>query len=203
MSLFPIFLKLDGRRCLVVGAGKVGESKIRSLLSAGAEVRVIAPAVTPAVAAWADAGVLTWEQRPFQTPDLEGTFLVIGATSSPLVNDLVFRAAQERGVLCNIVDDPKRCDFYYPAVVRRGDLQIAISTAGRSPALALRLRLDLESQFGPKYAGWVTELGRARKVLFEQKLDPEHRRQLLREMVKQPDIEFSKHVAFQEDAHER
>jgi len=136
MSLFPMFLKLEGRVCLVVGAGKVGESKIRSLVAAGARVRTVAPTATPAVAAWDRLGVLAWEGRAFQSADLEGAFLVVAATSSPMVNDVIFREARQRGILCNVVDDPQRCDFYSPAVVRRGDLQIAISTAGRSPALA-------------------------------------------------------------------
>jgi precorrin-2 dehydrogenase len=197
-----MFLKLDGRHCLVVGAGKVAESKIRSLLLAGATVRVVAPAATTAVTSWAEAGVLVWEQRPFESRDLDGTFLVVAATSSPVVNDLVFRAAQERGVLCNAVDDPKRCDFYYPAVVRRGDLQIAISTAGRSPALAQRLRRELESRFAPAYAGWVSALGKARETLFEQKLDPEHRRQLLHQMVEKAHIEPSEDAVFPEGVHE-
>ncbi len=146
MSLFPMFLKLEDRRCLVVGAGKIGESKIRSLLIAHAEVHVIAPWATPTVAAWAGAGVLDWEARTFQVDDLNSIFLVVGATSSIEVNDAVYREAQNRKILCNIVDDPDRCDFYYPSVVRRGDLQVAISTAGHSPALAQRLRREFEIQ---------------------------------------------------------
>ena len=203
MSLFPIFLKLDGRTCLVVGAGKIAESKIRSLLSAGAKVRVVAPEATPPIVSWADVGVLTWEQRPFQTQDLEQTFLVVAATSSPLVNDLVFRAAKQRNALCNVVDDPKRCDFYYPAVVHRGDLQIAISTGGRSPALAQRLRRKFEFQFGPEYAGWVSELGKLREILFEQNLDPEQRRRLLHELVENPDLEPAEDRTTREAVHER
>lgn len=183
MSLFPMFLKLDGRSCLVVGAGKIGESKIRSLVSAGAKVRVIAPRATAAVQAWERAGVLTWQPRKFETADLHSTFLVVAATSSLEVNDSVYREAQRRQILCNVVDDPDRCDFYYPAVVRRGDLQVAISTAGKSPALAQRLRREFEAQLAPVYAGWIEELGRIRKQLFGRNLDPEHRRKLLHEIA--------------------
>lgn len=183
MSLFPMFLKLDGRTCLVVGAGQVAESKIRSLVVSRASVRTVAPEATPAVAAWDRLGVLAWEPRAFQTSDLEGVFLVVAATSSPVVNDLVFREARRRGILCNVVDDPKRCDFYYPAVVRRGDLQMAISTGGHSPALAQKLRRELESQFAPNYAGWVNALGKAREALFGQTLDPQCRRDLLHELA--------------------
>src|SRR6516225_1062050 len=179
VSLFPVFLKLTDRACLVVGAGDVGEGKVRSLLPTGASLRVIAHHATPAVVKWAESGRIAWEARGFTPADLEGVFLVIAATSSVEVNDLVFREAQQRGVLCNAVDDPARCDFYYPAVIRRGSLQIAISTGGQSPALAQRLRRELENQFGPEYAGWVEHLGEARKQLLAQEMDHDHRRRLL------------------------
>lgn len=189
MSLFPMFLKLDGRSCLVVGAGKIGESKIRSLLVARAQVRVIAPWATPAVAAWARAGVLVWDAREFDLNDLDLTFLVVAATSSAQVNDFVYREAARRRILCNVVDDPERCDFYYPAVVRRGPLQIAISTEGNSPALAQRLRREFEAQLAPVYAGWVEQLGRVRKQLFDHSLNPEHRRRLLHELASHQSFE--------------
>jgi precorrin-2 dehydrogenase len=189
MNLFPMFLKLEGRSCLVVGAGKIGESKIRSLLTAGANVRVVAPSATPAILAWGRAGVLTWQAREFETADLNSTFLVVVATSAIEVNDLVYREAHRRQILCNVVDDPERCDFYYPAVVRRGDLQVAISTAGKSPALAQRLRRELEAQLAPVYAGWIEELGRIRKHLFGRKLDPEYRRHLLHKLASRESFE--------------
>jgi precorrin-2 dehydrogenase / sirohydrochlorin ferrochelatase len=189
MSLFPMFLKLDGRSCLVVGAGKIGEGKIRSLLVARANVRVVAPWATPAVAAWARAGVLTWQARQVQIEDLDSTFLVVAATSSVEVNDLVYLEAGRRQILCNVVDDPDRCDFFYPAVVRRGALQIAISTEGNSPALAQRLRREFEAQLAPVYAGWVEQLGRLRKQLFGQSLNPEHRRRLLHELASRQSFE--------------
>lgn len=185
MSLFPIFLKLDGRRCLVVGAGKVGEPKIDSLLAAHAEVVVVAIQATPAAEAWAEAGIVTWHRRAFEHGDLDGTALVIAATSSEEVNETIFAEAQRRGILCNSVDDPQHCDFFYPAVVRRGDFQVAISTAGHSPALAQRLRTELERQFGPEYADWVNELGRVRQKLFASDIDPEERRQKLHELASQ------------------
>ncbi len=185
MSLFPIFLKLEGHRCLVVGAGKVGEPKIESLLGADAEVIVVAPEAAATVETWAEDGIITWHRRNFATSDLDGAFLVITATSSQEVNEAVFLEAQRRGILCNSVDDPHHCDFFYPAVVRRGDLQLAISTAGHSPALAQRLRTELEKQFGPEYAEWVSELGRVRQQLFASDIDPEQRRQKLHELASQ------------------
>jgi len=190
-----MFLKLEGRSCLVVGAGKIGESKIRSLLAARAKVRVIAPWATPAVEAWERAGVLTRQAREFEAADLDSTFLVVAATSSIKVNDQVYREAQRRQVLCNVVDDPDRCDFYYPAVVRRGDLQVAISTAGKSPALAQRLRREFEAQLAPVYACWIEELGRIRKQLFGRKLDPEHRRKLLHQLASRESFEARESAA--------
>jgi precorrin-2 dehydrogenase len=183
-SLFPMFVKLEGRSCLVVGAGSVGESKIRSLLAAGAKVRVVAPRASLAVAELARANEISWAIRQFRPSDLEGVFLVVAATSSSSLNEVIFREAQQHNILCNAVDDPEHCDFYYGAVVRRGDLQIAISTAGKSPALAQKLRLELETQYGAEYAGFVQDLGAAREQLFASKLDPEERRRALHELVK-------------------
>jgi precorrin-2 dehydrogenase/sirohydrochlorin ferrochelatase len=179
MTLFPIFMKLAGRRCLVVGAGAVGEVKMASLVASGAVVRVVAPRATTRVAAWARAGRISWERRAFEPADLRRTFLVVAATSSAAVHEQIFREARRRRVLCNVADDPARCDFYYPAVVRRGDLQIAVSTGGQSPALAQRLRRELDRQFGREYAGWIAELGRARQALLARRMDRARRRRLL------------------------
>jgi precorrin-2 dehydrogenase/sirohydrochlorin ferrochelatase len=183
MSLFPLFLKLEGRRCVVVGAGHIADSKIRSLLDANADVRVVAPHATEAIQGLVRAGLVRWHQREFLPFDLDGAFLVIAATSLAEVNEAVFQEAQRRGILCNAVDDPEHCDFYYGAVVRRGDLQIAISTAGHSPALAQRLRLQLEKQFGPEYAPWLDQLGKDRVQLFKSSIDPEERKALLHQLA--------------------
>jgi precorrin-2 dehydrogenase/sirohydrochlorin ferrochelatase len=190
MSLFPLFLKLEGRRCVVVGAGKIGESKIRSLLVAHADVQVVAPTASAAVAAWERAGVISWEAREFLPGDLDSAFLVVAATSSLDVNEQVYREAQRRRILCNVVDDPERCDFYYGAVVRRGALQVAISTDGRSPALAQRLRRELERQLTPAYAGWLQWLGNARKRLFASPIDPEQRRVQLHQLASRESFEL-------------
>ena len=179
MSLFPIFLKLEDKRCLVVGAGTIGESRIRSLLVARARVHVIAPWATPAVTAWAKAGALEWSARRFELGDLDGIYLVVATTSSTEVNDSVCREAGLQGILCNVVDDPERCDFFYPAVVRRGDLQIASSTGGNSPALAQRLRREFEGQIAPVHPGWLAEIGRARKEMLAASMDRLDRRALL------------------------
>lgn len=183
LSLFPVFLKLKDRPCLVVGAGRVGEPKIESLLAAGAAVKVVAPEASGAVAQWARAGKIDWQARRFESSDLEGVFLVVVATSSHELNDSVYRQAQAHGVLCNVVDDPPHCDFYYPSVVNRGQLQIAISTNGQSPALAQRLRRDLEQQFGHEYEAWIEALGRERQRLFTLPMNPEERRRVLHGLV--------------------
>jgi len=178
-KLFPMFLKLSARPCLVVGAGAIAESKIASLLDAGGQVRVVAPQATPQIHAWAQSKTLDWHQRPFEPADLDGMFLVIAATSSTELHERIFEEATRRGVLCNIVDVPPLCDFYYPSVVQRGALQIAISTAGQSPALAQRLRKQLEDQFGPEYEEWLAQLGEARDKLHATDMDPEDRKRLL------------------------
>ena len=189
MTLFPMFLKLEGRSCLVVGAGAIGEPKIESLLTSGASVRVIAPRVTAAVAEWARAGTIVWDAREFNSADLDGVFLVIAATSSRGVNGTIFREAQQRNILCNVVDDPEYCDFYYPAVVRRGDLQVAISTNGHSPALAQRIRRELEIQFGTEYGEWLTKLGKIRQQLFASEMNPDERRRVLHELASREGFE--------------
>jgi len=196
MNLFPIFLKLAGRHCLVVGGGAIGEGKIAGLLEAGAEPRVVAPEVTEKVQKWAAAAKIAWLARRFSPADLEGAFLVVAATSRPEVNDFVFREARQRGILCNVADDPERCDFYYPAVLRRGRLQIAISTGGSSPALAQRLRQDLEHQFSTDYAAWLEELGETRRRLINAQLDASHRRRWLHRLASREAFErFAKNRA--------
>jgi uroporphyrin-III C-methyltransferase/precorrin-2 dehydrogenase/sirohydrochlorin ferrochelatase len=182
MTLFPIFVKLAGRNVLVVGAGPVGESKIESLLAARANLTIVAPQATDAVRRWAAEGKLQWRQREFDPSDIDGSALVIAAVPAATAK-AVFEASRARGVLCNSVDDPVNCDFYYPAVVNRGDLQIAISTAGHSPALAQKIRKELEQRFGPEYAAWVQELGAARRELFAADMDPEARRRQLHQIA--------------------
>jgi precorrin-2 dehydrogenase/sirohydrochlorin ferrochelatase len=182
-SLFPMFMKLEGRRCLVVGAGKVGEPKIGGLINTGASVHVIALEATEAVQEWAKAGKVRLELRAFAAEDLAGTFLAVVATASRTLNGSIYREAQRRGVLCNVVDDPEYCDFYYPAVVQRGDLQIAISTNGHSPSLAQKLRQQLERQFGPGYGRWVAELGETRKLVLASDLDPQRKSELLHSLA--------------------
>ena len=182
-SLFPMFAKLEGKRCLMVGAGKVGEPKIGGLLDTGASIHVVALQASAAVNAWARAGKITLDLRAFAAKDLDGAFLAVVATASRTLNATIYREAQRRGVLCNVVDVPEYCDFYYPAVVRRGNLQIAISTNGRSPSLSQKLRRQLERQFGAGYAEWVEELGETRKLVLASDLSAERKSELLHSLA--------------------
>jgi uroporphyrin-III C-methyltransferase/precorrin-2 dehydrogenase/sirohydrochlorin ferrochelatase len=160
----------------------VGESKVGGLLSSGAVVTVVAPEATPSIQKLAADGKVAWHRREFAPSDLQGMALVVAAVPKDVARS-IYDEARTRGVLVNSVDDPDNCDFYYPAVVNRGDLQIAISTAGHSPSLAQRIRIELEQQFGPEYAQWVQQLGDARRELFATDMDPEVRKQQLHEMA--------------------
>src|SRR5579859_1827478 len=178
-SLFPILVKLRAKQCLVVGAGKIAAAKAAGLLNSGARVVVISPRANDWVRSQARAGKVTWHRRRFVAADVEHAFLVVAATNSNATNEAVFQACAKRGVLCNVVDDPERCDFFYPAIVRRGPLLIAISTSGRSPALARRLRIDLEKQFGAEFGAWVEHVGKMRKQILRQHAKGEERRKLM------------------------
>jgi precorrin-2 dehydrogenase/sirohydrochlorin ferrochelatase len=188
-TLFPMFLKLEGRRCLVVGAGHVAEGKIASLIESGASVEVVAKHALPTIAQWSDEGRIGLQLRSFSRDDLDDVFLCVVATSSSDLNKNIYYEANRRGVVCNVVDVPDLCDFYYPAVVRRGDLQIAISTNGHSPALAKRLREQLEQQFGPAYAEWVAELGETRKLVMESELNTDQKRELVLSLANRAAVE--------------
>lgn len=183
LAFFPVMLRLQDRKCLVVGGGEVASAKIRGLLHHGARVVVVSPRAIPHIQQRARVGSIVWRRRAFSARDVEGSFLVIAATNCSPVNQAVFRACCKRGVLCNAVDDPEHCDFFYPAVVRRGPLQIAISTNGSSPALAARLRRELETQFGPEWGDWVRHIGRMRRELLRKEMPVKTRRRRLLKMA--------------------
>ena len=184
MSLFPLFLKLTGRPCLVIGGGQLAESKIESLRAAEARVTVIAPDVSPAIAELADSGEIVWLERPYAPGDIaDGTFLVVTATNRPEVNRAVYLEATSKSILCNAVDDPPYCDFYFPSIVRRGDLQIAISTAGQSPALAQRLRKELNDALPLDLGPWLAELGNLRREVLQLEPLNDARKQLLHDLA--------------------
>jgi precorrin-2 dehydrogenase / sirohydrochlorin ferrochelatase len=183
MEMFPLFLKLEGRPWLLVGAGCVGEGKLKSFLRGGARVKVVAPKATAGVRRLAKSAEIVWRKRKFIARDLDGMFLVVAATSSHPANAAILEEARRRGVLCKAVEDPRNCDFYYPAVLRRGSLQIAISTGGSSPELASRLRRELESCFDPEYGSWLDHLSRRRKELLRAPMPAARRQHLLRRLA--------------------
>jgi siroheme synthase-like protein len=183
MTLLPIFLRLTGRPCLVVGAGTVALAKIESLRGAGAAITVVAPEAVAQVQELAHQGLLRWHRRAFEPSDLEGVFLVIAATNATEVNHTVYEEALRRNVICNAVDDPPNCDFYFGSVVARGDLQVAISTAGESPALAQRLRREIDAQLPDDLGPWLEELGGLRREVRAATAAGEARNLLLHELA--------------------
>ena len=183
MSLLPIFLKLDGRPGLMVGAGNIALEKIGTLLKTGVRLRVIAPEARVEIQELANQGALEWIPREFQVSDLVGNFVVITATDRPEVNAQVYRESVARGILVNSVDDIPHCDFFFGSIVSRGDLQIAISTSGESPALAQRLRREIDEQLPRDLGLWLSELGKLRRGILEAMPRSEERRLLLHELA--------------------
>ncbi len=159
---YPVNLVLDGRQCLVVGGGRVALRKVEGLLSCGARVRVVAPRITPELRMLSE---VMFDERRWRPDDLAGVWLVIAATDDPAVNGAVYQAGERAGIWVNGADDPANCSFTLPSVVRRGDLQIAVSTGGRSPALASWLRRRLEGEIGPEYADLLEILATERDGL--------------------------------------
>jgi uroporphyrin-III C-methyltransferase/precorrin-2 dehydrogenase/sirohydrochlorin ferrochelatase len=183
MTLLPIFLNLDRRPGLLVGAGTVALEKIGSLLKTGVNLRVVALQARPEVRQLAAEGRLELIEREFQPSDLDGNFIVIAATDVPEVNAAVYREAVARGIPCNSVDDIPNCDFFFGSVVSRGDLQIAISTAGESPAVAQRLRREIDEQLPADLGPWLAQLGELRREVLATHPRGEERRLLLHELA--------------------
>ncbi len=168
MSLYPVFLKLKDTPCLVIGGGKVAERKARSLLEAQARVTLIAPAVTHGLADMATGGAIKHLEREFEAGDLEGYVLAIAATNSPEVNREIYREATSRRILVNAVDDRDNSNFYVPSVVRRGDLQLAISTSGRVPYFAGKLRQYFEAMIYDGIDEDLRQLSKMRTAILEE-----------------------------------
>ena len=152
---YPAILMLDGRLGVVIGGGAVGERKVRTLLEAGAKVKVITPEATPRLKKLAAADTIELIERPYQRGDLKGAAVVIASTDERDVNQAIYEEALDEGVPVNVVDDPPHCTFIAPSIVRRGDLMIAISTGGTNPAIAVRIRERLEKEFGPEYEAYL------------------------------------------------
>ncbi len=180
---YPVTLQLRGRRCVVLGDGPLAAEKARGLLGAGARLTVISPTPCAELELLRSEPELTLHRRGYAPGDLAGQFLVVAATNVPAVNRAVFAEAESSGVLINAVDDPPFCDFYFPSVVRRGDLQIAISTGGESPALAQRLRQEINAALPLDTGDWLAELGNLRREVLQAEPLNEARNQLLHQLA--------------------
>ena len=183
MKYYPVNLDIQNRKCLVVGGGEVGTRKVITLLDCGARVTVVSPDPAPRLKKLAEKGSIQLKERLYRHDDVNKMFLVIGATDDENLNRQISKDAERVNILCNIADRPEVCNFILPAIVRRGDLTITISTSGKSPALAKRLRLDLEAQFGEEYADFLRLMGAIRDRLLSQAHEPEAHKALFNELI--------------------
>ncbi len=181
MSFYPVFLSLVGQPVLLVGAGGIALQKLHALLDAGARVHVVAPEADPQIQAWAGQEKLFWSKRPYQPSDMEGVKLVIAATDDQALQPLIAHEARRRGLWVNVVDVPPLCDFIAPSILRRGDIQIAISTGGAAPALSKYLRQRLEALLGPEFEQFALLARRVRPELM--KLPKDKRMSIWDELV--------------------
>jgi precorrin-2 dehydrogenase/sirohydrochlorin ferrochelatase len=181
---YPMFVDLEGRRCLVVGGGPVATEKVEKLLDHGAAVRLVTPEMTPDLEAVAAAGRLAeLHRRTYRPEDLEGCFLVIAATNLDAINRMVWQDAEARNMLCNVVDVPPLCNFIVPSIVRRGELALAISTGGASPVVAKHIRRELEAAYGPEWESLVNLLRELRDDLKDRYLDMPSRRDAVERLM--------------------
>jgi precorrin-2 dehydrogenase/sirohydrochlorin ferrochelatase len=183
MRYYPVFLDLRGKNCLVVGGGQVAWRKIKRLLSCGARVFVVARKLLPRLEEAVKKGQVRYLGAEYKSEYLKDIFLLIGATDDEVLNRRLSQEANAANILCNIVDQPEKCNFIVPSVVERGDLIIAISTSGKSPALAKKLRLELERQFGEEYAVFLELLGKVRERLKAQVKGQKRRQEMLEKLV--------------------
>ncbi|MBW1955012.1 MAG: bifunctional precorrin-2 dehydrogenase/sirohydrochlorin ferrochelatase [Deltaproteobacteria bacterium] len=184
MKYYPVYLDVKNKACLVVGGGEVGTRKVKTLLDCGARVTVVSLAVAPELFQLVRAGAVTLHRRTFRPGDLDGMFLVIGATDDPRLNLSVSREALGRNMLCNVADRPEACNFILPSIVNRGDLIIAVSTSGTSPAFAKTLRRELEQRFGPEHADFLSLMGQVRRKLLKTAHPPEAHKPLFEALIR-------------------
>ena len=181
--LYPIFVKLTGKKCIVIGGGRVATQKVKKLLKARGFVTVISPKVTEILKEYASRNAIQVIRRQYRAGDLERAFLVISATDSKKINESIAEEAREEKILCNIVDDPSLCDFYVPSICERDDLKIAISTNGKSPAVAKKIKEELSQLYGPQIGSLLKGLGSLRKKLARKVLESRRRSEILSRIV--------------------
>ncbi|MDK2919069.1 MAG: precorrin-2 dehydrogenase [Candidatus Petromonas sp.] len=180
---YPIMLNISGKKCTVVGGGKVAERKVDSLLLYGANVQVISPSITERLNNYSKEDKIYLIRRKYQYGDLKGSFLVYAATDNDYINRQCLEECRERGIILNVVDKPEMCDFIVPANVRRGDLNISISTNGKSPALSRKIREELEKKYPEEYSKYIDILGEIRDMVKKEVRDIHHRREIFFELV--------------------
>jgi precorrin-2 dehydrogenase/sirohydrochlorin ferrochelatase len=183
MRYYPVNLDINGRPCLVVGGGNVATRKVESLLSCNALVTVVSPFMSGELERLGKAAGVRLLRRPYESTDLEGHFLVIGATDDMALSRRISAEAEIRGMLCNIADVPEACNFILPAVIRQGDLVITVSTSGKSPAFAKHLRKALQNAYGPEYARFLELMGAVRKRLLAKNHAPEEHKPLFEALI--------------------
>jgi precorrin-2 dehydrogenase/sirohydrochlorin ferrochelatase len=193
LELYPIFLNLKDKKCLVVGGGKVAERKVVALARCGAQIHIISPQLTAPLQDMAERGLVGYRRGYYQTADLADTFLVISATDDDATNQAVASDCMKRNIMVNVVDDPPRCNFFVPSVVHRGSLKLAISTGGHSPRLAKFIRRRLEQDFGPAFAEFNDFLVSVRSRIQKQVADPARREQILKSLVDETTFAMVKH----------
>lgn len=192
MRYYPVNLDIQNRKCLVVGGGAVGTRKVAMLVICGAIVTVISPEFTDKLNNLANNESIILKKRRYQTSDIDGMFLVIGATNDEQLNRNIYADAQRVDKLCNIADCPSVCNFILPSIVNRGDLIIAISTSGKSPAFARQLRKHLEKEFGEEYATLLYLMGNIRKKLLSKKHEPEEHKYIFEQLLANGLVEMIK-----------
>lgn len=183
MRYYPVNLDVKDQQCLVVGGGGVGTRKVKTLLDCGAIVTVVSMDFTPELMKLAENHKIAIEKRSYRSTDLNDKFLVIVATDDEALNRKIYAEAQKQNKLCNIADFPEACNFILPSIVHRGDLVIAISTSGKSPAFAKKLRKDLEGQFGEAYADFLRLMGAVREKLLQEDHAPEQHKDTFEALI--------------------
>lgn len=183
MPYYPVFLDIKGRACLVVGGGAVGTRKVEKLLECEASVTVVSCRASEKLKMFSNEHRIRLKERAYRISDLQGKFLVIGATDDEGLNRQLSRDAEQHNLLCNIADRPAECNFILPSIIRQGDLVIAISTSGKSPAFAKKLRLDLEKQFDEAYGVFLELMGAVRQRLLRESHVPEEHKPLFQKII--------------------
>lgn len=186
-AYYPLHLSIAGKKCLVVGGGRTGARKVKTLLRCGGSVVVVSPDAVPAISMLARRGKIRWCKRTFRAADCGGAFLIFAATGSAETNRRIARLGKDKSILVNVADNPADCDFIVPALVERGHLTISIATEGLAPALSRRIRIDLERSFGPEYMRYTLLIGKVRSAIVRStKLSAKGKRKALQSLVSLP-----------------